>query len=286
MNRRILALATLVAAAMSVAAAGDVVEYERNADEWLDAVPCEEVRAFDEFYPGGAEHCVLPPGQLVGILEFVGGTVTVTAVDDSQAIECAVADATGGVNQQDSDGWIGYGTATLTFEFDPPIFSFYAFYGSLGGGTTATMHLYAGEDLVDEITGPVGDNQPYALGHGFVSLTPVDRVVIDKTDPSPVLLGSFIGLHDGEPSLGTITIPGYDGLNGEIVELDFALAWQECASCARADINDDGLVDVSDFLHLIAEWGPCPGCPEDIDRSGVVNVIDFLILLGLWGPCN
>ncbi|MHC4609696.1 MAG: hypothetical protein ACYS7M_05055 [Planctomycetota bacterium] len=52
-----------------------------------------------------------------------------------------------------------------------------------------------------------------------------------------------------------------------------------------ADINGDGFVNVSDFLHLLAEWGECPGCPEDIDGDGTVGVLDFLLLLSFWGPC-
>jgi hypothetical protein len=82
----------------------------------------------------------------------------------------------------------------------------------------------------------------------------------------------------------TVTIPGYDGPDGEIVELDFAVAWTECP--CPADINGDGFVDVSDFLHLLAEWGECPGCPEDIDNDGTVGILDFLLLLGFWGPCE
>jgi predicted outer membrane repeat protein len=52
------------------------------------------------------------------------------------------------------------------------------------------------------------------------------------------------------------------------------------------DINGDGLVDVTDFLMLLARWGPCPvppePCPADLDGDAIVGVNDFLILLANW----
>ncbi len=55
-------------------------------------------------------------------------------------------------------------------------------------------------------------------------------------------------------------------------------------SCV-GDINADGTVGVSDFLYLLAAWGPCPGCAEDLDGNNSVDVSDFLLLLAHWGPC-
>jgi hypothetical protein len=54
------------------------------------------------------------------------------------------------------------------------------------------------------------------------------------------------------------------------------------------DLDGDGVVNVVDFLLLLAAWGPCPdpcppSCPEDLDGDCLVNVVDFLILLGNWG---
>ena len=52
------------------------------------------------------------------------------------------------------------------------------------------------------------------------------------------------------------------------------------------DLDGDGQVDVSDFLILLASWGPCDhceNCPPDLDHDCVVGVSDFLILLANWG---
>jgi len=53
------------------------------------------------------------------------------------------------------------------------------------------------------------------------------------------------------------------------------------------DLNGDGVVNVSDLLILLAQWGPCDGnCDADLDGNGVVNVSDLLILLSAWGSCD
>jgi hypothetical protein len=54
------------------------------------------------------------------------------------------------------------------------------------------------------------------------------------------------------------------------------------------DIDCDGAISVTDFLDLLAAWGPCPpqaDCPADLDRGGDVGITDFLALLAHWGPC-
>jgi hypothetical protein len=54
--------------------------------------------------------------------------------------------------------------------------------------------------------------------------------------------------------------------------------------CDCAD-PPDGVVNVVDFLALLAQWGgpgPCD-CGDTLDV--VVNVLDFLSMLATWGPC-
>jgi hypothetical protein len=56
---------------------------------------------------------------------------------------------------------------------------------------------------------------------------------------------------------------------------------------AAADLDMDGMVGITDFLILLAAWGPCPDppatCPADLDGSGDVGITDMLELLGVWG---
>jgi hypothetical protein len=55
--------------------------------------------------------------------------------------------------------------------------------------------------------------------------------------------------------------------------------------CA-ADIDNNGTVNVVDFLDLLAAWPTGYGTAADIDRDGTVGVVDFLNLLARWGPCT
>jgi hypothetical protein len=50
------------------------------------------------------------------------------------------------------------------------------------------------------------------------------------------------------------------------------------------DANGDGVVDVTDLLLVLGEWGSCPGCDGDLDLSGVVDVTDLLLVLARWSP--
>ncbi len=49
-----------------------------------------------------------------------------------------------------------------------------------------------------------------------------------------------------------------------------------------ADVDCDGVVGITDFLALLAAWGPNPGHPADLDGNGVVDITDFLLLLANW----
>jgi len=53
------------------------------------------------------------------------------------------------------------------------------------------------------------------------------------------------------------------------------------------DIDGDGLVGITDFLMLLADWGPCdrpcpPQCAADLDGDCNVGINDFLLLLANW----
>jgi hypothetical protein len=100
--------------------------------------------------------------------------------------------------------------------------------------------------------------------------------IIDDGFPFALL---WHGWHSETP-IGSVTCYGYGWLI-----IDSLRITVHASSCQRADINADGVVDVSDFLFLLSDWGPCPGCPSDIDQDGIVGITDFLDLLAQWGPC-
>jgi hypothetical protein len=51
------------------------------------------------------------------------------------------------------------------------------------------------------------------------------------------------------------------------------------------DLDGSGDVGITDFLALLANWGPNPGHRADFDGDGMVGIVDFLALLANWGPC-
>jgi T5SS/PEP-CTERM-associated repeat protein len=52
------------------------------------------------------------------------------------------------------------------------------------------------------------------------------------------------------------------------------------------DLNGDGVVNVSDLLILLGNWGPCVDCDKcvgDLNDDCIINVSDLLELLANWG---
>ncbi len=57
-------------------------------------------------------------------------------------------------------------------------------------------------------------------------------------------------------------------------------------ACSLPDLDQDGDVDINDFLDLLALWGE-PDCHVfkrgDINWDGEVGIVDLLIILEAWG---
>jgi hypothetical protein len=89
------------------------------------------------------------------------------------------------------------------------------------------MDLYSNGALVDRIISAPSPHNSRATGHGFTSPVPIDRIELTATGDRSVLAGAFVGLNPGEPSLGTIDIPGYAGPTGASVQLDFGCVFTD-----------------------------------------------------------
>ncbi|MHC5029075.1 MAG: hypothetical protein ACYTGR_20180, partial [Planctomycetota bacterium] len=79
----------------------------------------------------------------------------------------------------------------------------------------------------------------------------------------------------------TMTGPGWhDTPPEDLVHMTFM---PDCV----ADIDGDGVVDVTDLLEVIIQWGPCPsGCLADVNADGAVDVADMTAVIVAWGACN
>ena len=68
---------------------------------------------------------------------------------------------------------------------------------------------------------------------------------------------------------------------------DFSVAPRNLLATCAGDINDDGVVDFSDMLQVLADWGPCGGaCSGDVNDDNIVDLSDLLTVLVSWGPCG
>jgi agmatine/peptidylarginine deiminase len=77
----------------------------------------------------------------------------------------------------------------------------------------------------------------------------------------------------------------YNGFHGwQVDAVTVSASELECENPCPCDVNGDGVVNVSDFLDLLAAWGSAGG-PADVNDDGIVNVQDFLLLLAAWGEC-
>ena len=78
----------------------------------------------------------------------------------------------------------------------------------------------------------------------------------------------------------------YDwNLDGEVTAADLNEVGASL-SAVLADIDGDGMVDITDLLELLGSWGPCPPageCVGDLDCDGMVGIQDALLSLILMG---
>ncbi len=200
-------------------ARAQVSEYSSDVSNWLYNADGAQAFAFDSYYPGIDGKGDLTPQTVT--LDLGVTRVTITRNDGGGALRDASIPF----------GWVSdaplYATSGpgSTWQFSRPIYSFYVYYGSLSITSRAAMKLYSGNQLVATVTRFSGSlDGVFAVGQGFVSQTPIDKIEFWKAgEGDSVLIGAFVGLADGEPSLGTVRIPGYQGPHGEVVDYDFAL---------------------------------------------------------------
>jgi hypothetical protein len=132
----------------------------------------------------------------------------------------------------------------------------------------------SGDDVNDVVAGTLfGSNRTYFLDG-------TDGSVMDSADyGSPVDAITAIPDIVGDGSWEMVA----GGRNGLVTCISGGLAVPPCP--CDCDTPADGVVNVVDFLALVAQWGGTGTCDCAQPPDGVVNVVDFLDLIAFWGPC-
>lgn len=127
-------------------------------------------------------------------------------------------------------------------------------YVSNDGGTSWT--------LVDTITGTGGEWET------------VSFIIADYVEPTDQMAIRFATSDEDDQ---TVTNAAID--NVTVSELS-------CGGPAcTGDLNGDDVVNGSDLLLVLGDWGECAGCDSDLNGDDTVNGGDLLILLSGWGDC-
>jgi len=101
-------------------------------------------------------------------------------------------------------------------------------------------------------------------------------------DLNDLVVGDFGGvLFDAQEINENGDVVGTALVGGEFRAYILTVGGDPCLG----DIDANGSVGLADLLELLANWGPCVGCPADLDEDGTVGFGDLLQLLTAWGPC-
>ncbi len=197
-----------------------VEEFQSNAEGWKVSVNDPQVFAFDSFYPG----MKTGKGNLTGPDLTIDLGTTTLRIEELGTAGGALRDASSGAQVSDAPLYVQDGVGSR-WTFSTPIYGLYCFYGSADSSNTISMRLYSQGQLVQEISRFGGGLGIWAVGHGFVSKEPIDRVdFVTVGNDTAILIGAFVGLDTAESSLGVNFIPGYQGPNGSNVESDFGIS--------------------------------------------------------------
>jgi parallel beta-helix repeat protein len=88
------------------------------------------------------------------------------------------------------------------------------------------------------------------------------------------------------PTVTNCTFSGNAGVigGGMYNHSDSTTTVTDSAFCGNSPVNIEGPVVLSGHIDMSAHC-PIPVCPADCDGNGIVNVVDFLALLAAWGTC-
>lgn len=135
--------------------------------------------------------------------------------------------------------------------------------------------------------------EPYSNDAWMFSLT--DGFLSCSTDPwmlnanaNALRWGTMVNMAFDStlaPNIGQIQLELFLPGSSTFVPITTLVPTGDVVSC-ETDLNNDSVINVSDLLMVIDQWGSCVSCSADIDGNGEVDVTDLLAVVGTWGPCN
>ncbi|MDD4931312.1 MAG: hypothetical protein PHG66_04195 [Candidatus Colwellbacteria bacterium] len=182
-----------------------------------------------------------------------------------------------------------------------------AFYGqaTLNGSSMTsgyTIRAYYGSELGGEIK--IKDNGVYGYtdlnkqrllvkkGSGIITFKFVDLSGVEKEGSTSVSYPSFVSGGTIEKNLFFTTTVitsssggggggGGGGAPAPIVTTTTTISLS--AEAQKVDTNNDGVVNVLEFVSLMANWGKVgPSVGGDFNSDGKVDVFDFVMLMANW----
>ena len=153
-------------------------------------------------------------------------------------------------------------------------FSLFGVYPTADNPHSVAVEDINGDCSTDVIVSHVGDNFVYLFKNdGFGNL---DMYAMESLHGPAHVITADIN-EDGKPDVLTADVNG-GYFNVHISEVQQVGCTAEC----RADLNNNGTVDVLDIIVLISQWGqPCSSA--DLDDSGFVDVSDIITLINVYG---
>ena len=141
-------------------------------------------------------------------------------------------------------------------------------FSDIEGGWEGEDNINANPLIIFKEGAVIFDPESPCIDHGSDSLLPIDALDLDDDgdlfEPLPV---DFFG----ELRIG--------GASVDIGSIEYHS--QPCLG----DLGGDFIVNVTDLLTVIAQWG-ATNSPADLNADGIVDVSDLLIVISNWGPCE
>ena len=123
--------------------------------------------------------------------------------------------------------------------------------------------------------GSVSNGQPEILPNGFWLNANPAGFAVNSTSVLDVL--QITWPRNRSTTVGFVVV-----MNTPPVQIPLIVVMPALGSCPW-DLNEDEVVNITDLLDLIAQWGT--NGPADLNNDGTVNVADLLTLISQWGGC-